>query len=151
MKPVCRSIVFASARLFIAVAPFRAIDLPSKMKHLINIACILLWSAAISAGSACSISPYNALLFLFAYPPAEGYRSAHYPQPPVTVTTAVTTTQPENRKRVANLHPRLKNEQIEPEASRLIFSQHVGPIPQHYRLSTSSMRAELKTLKLSPT
>lgn len=38
-----------------------------------------------SAGSACSNFPYNDLLFLSAYPPAEQFCSAHFPPTPLTV------------------------------------------------------------------
>ncbi|KAE9374706.1 hypothetical protein N431DRAFT_481863 [Stipitochalara longipes BDJ] len=45
---------------------------------------------AAAAGSPCSKFPYAELLFLSAYPPAESYCSAHYPDPTKTITTTFT-------------------------------------------------------------
>ena len=59
------------------------------MKRLITIALLSVFSAAASAASACSSFPYDDLLFLSTFLPAESYSSAHYPLPTVTVTITV--------------------------------------------------------------
>ena len=90
LKPACRSIAFASARLFIAVAPFRAIDLPSKMEHLTNIA---LHTSLVPRGLCrLSFAPSPFTMRYSSYPhilPQRAIARLIYLQPPVTVTTTV--------------------------------------------------------------
>jgi hypothetical protein len=58
----------------------------SKCFIALSILYCLLPIALSAPGSVCSNGVYRNLLFLSAYPPAESFCSARYPQPKVTVT-----------------------------------------------------------------
>jgi hypothetical protein len=73
------------------VLPTSTAKIPQDIKMLLSTILVLLSRGlAAAASSPCTNVPYTELLFLSAYPPAESYRSEHYPLPTKTVTTTFT-------------------------------------------------------------
>lgn len=77
------------------------------MKAAISFLILVLsaFKAVDAAGAVCNKAPYNALLFLSNYAPAEAFCSSKYPQPVVTVTAQSTVTVTANTKMRRTLLP----------------------------------------------